>query len=189
MAVSTTLVTSLLKTTCEPLFKLLRKDELMIWNNYCQIAFEKIKTYLLNPPILVTLVLGRPLLMHLPVHETSIGCLLGQHDESGKKGAIYYLSKKFAGYESQYSTQKKTCCAFTWATQRLRHYMLYLTKLLIFPMDPIKYFIEKPALSNRLAWWHLLLTEFDITYVTQKAVKRQATANQLARNRPMVIIP
>lgn len=57
----------------------------MRWNDDCQVAFDKIKIYLLNPPVLVSLVSGRPLIKYLSVHETSMGCVLGQHDETGKK--------------------------------------------------------------------------------------------------------
>ena len=37
--------------TCEPIFKLLKKDQVVEWNDDCQIAFDKIKEYLQNPPI------------------------------------------------------------------------------------------------------------------------------------------
>ncbi|XP_058086444.1 uncharacterized protein LOC131233669 [Magnolia sinica] len=47
-------------------------------------------------------------------------------------------------------------------------------------MDPLKYLFEKPALKGRIAKWQLLLSEFDITYVTQKAIKGQALADHLA---------
>ena len=42
-----------LTATCDPLFKLLKKDKKVEWKNECQTAFDKIKQYLLNPPILV----------------------------------------------------------------------------------------------------------------------------------------
>ncbi|XP_058078623.1 uncharacterized protein LOC131226947 [Magnolia sinica] len=47
-------------------------------------------------------------------------------------------------------------------------------------MDLLKYLFEKPALMDRIAKWQLLLSEFDITYVTQKAIKGQALADHLA---------
>ncbi|XP_058070996.1 uncharacterized protein LOC131220035 [Magnolia sinica] len=47
-------------------------------------------------------------------------------------------------------------------------------------MDPLKYLFEKPALTGRIAKWQLLLSKFDITYVTQKAIKGQALADHLA---------
>src|SRR3954469_8814923 len=57
---------------------------------------SNMKHYLQEPPILMPQVPGRPLLMYLTVLEGSMGCVLGQHDESGRKEcAIYYLSKKF----------------------------------------------------------------------------------------------
>uniref|UniRef100_A0A2N9FJ75 Uncharacterized protein n=1 Tax=Fagus sylvatica TaxID=28930 RepID=A0A2N9FJ75_FAGSY len=71
--------------TCEPLFKLLRKDVKIKWTEDCQKAFDKIKEYLLNPPILVPPTPGRPLILYLTVQEASMGCMLGQQDETGKK--------------------------------------------------------------------------------------------------------
>ncbi|XP_058103453.1 uncharacterized protein LOC131247025 [Magnolia sinica] len=38
---------------CEPIFKLLRKNLPKEWNDDCQTAFDKIKKYLLNPPMLM----------------------------------------------------------------------------------------------------------------------------------------
>ena len=56
-----------LTTTCEPIFKLLKKDQVVEWNEDCQIAFDKIKEYLQNPPILMSPAEGRPLIMYLTV--------------------------------------------------------------------------------------------------------------------------
>uniref|UniRef100_A0A2N9J9Q5 Integrase catalytic domain-containing protein n=1 Tax=Fagus sylvatica TaxID=28930 RepID=A0A2N9J9Q5_FAGSY len=117
-----------LTATCEPLFKLLRKDVKIKWTEDCQKAFDKIKEYLLNPPILVPPTPGRPLILYLTVQEASMGCMLGQQDETGKKEqAIYYLSKKFTEPETRYLLVEKTCCALAWASKKLRQYMLYYT--------------------------------------------------------------
>jgi hypothetical protein len=35
-------------------------------------------------------------------------------------------------------------------------------------MDPIKYIFEKPALTGKIARWQMLLSEYDIQYVTQR---------------------
>ena len=93
---------------CDPIFKMLRKNNSGEWDEECQIAFDKVKEYLTNPPVLVPPVQGRPLILYLTVHEKSMGCVLGQHDETGRKEqAIYYLSKKFTDYESRYSPFEK----------------------------------------------------------------------------------
>ena len=66
-----------LTITCDPLFKLLKKNTKKEWIDECQAAFDIIKRYLLNSPILVPLTSGYPLILYLAVQETSMGCMLG----------------------------------------------------------------------------------------------------------------
>ena len=121
----------------------------------------------MNPPVLVPLVPGRPLIMYMTMLDESMGCVLGQHDEFGKKEqAIYYLIKKFTTCKMNYSLLKRACCTLVWATYRLRQYMLSYTTWLVSKMDPFKYIFEKPTLTGRIARWQVLLSEFDIVYVT-----------------------
>ncbi|XP_052735536.1 uncharacterized protein LOC128197521 [Vigna angularis] len=172
---------SQLTATCEPMFKLLRKNQVVVWNEDCQVAFEKVKQYLQDPPVLRPPMPGRPLILYLTVLDNSMGCVLGQHDEDGKREhAIYYLSKRFTDCEQRYSSLERTCCALAWATHRLRQYMLSHSTWLISKMDPIKYIFEKPALIGRIARWQMLLSEYDIVYVTQKSIKGSALAEYLA---------
>ena len=59
--------------------------------------------------------------LYMTVLDESMGCVLGQHDDSGKKEqAIYYLSKKFTACEMNYSMLERTCCALVWASHRLK---------------------------------------------------------------------
>ena len=41
-----------LTSICDPIFKLLRKDQPTVWNDQCQRAFDKIKEYLTSPSVL-----------------------------------------------------------------------------------------------------------------------------------------
>ena len=59
--------------------------------------------------------------------------------------------------------------------------MLTHTTLLISKMDPIKYIFEKLALTGRVARWQMVLTEYDIQYTTQKAIKRSVLADYLSQ--------
>ena len=47
-------------------------------------------------------------------------------------------------------------------------------------MDPIKYIFEKPTLIGRIARWKMILTEYDIQYTTQKAIKSSVLADYVA---------
>ncbi|XP_049394689.1 uncharacterized protein LOC125858980 [Solanum stenotomum] len=168
---------------CEPIFKLLKKDAATKWTEECQRAFDRIKEYLSNPPVSVPPEPGKPLLLYLSVMDNAFGCVLGQHDETGRREqAIYYLSKKFTPYEARYTLLERTCCALTWIAQKFRHYLSAYTTYLISRMDPLMYIFQKPMPTGKLAKWQILLSEFDIVYVTQKAIKGQALADHLAEN-------
>lgn len=60
-------------TTCEPIFRLLRKNSCGIWNEDCQEAFDKIKPYLMNPPLLVPPIPRKPLILYLKSQWNSHG--------------------------------------------------------------------------------------------------------------------
>ena len=49
-------------------------------------------------------------------------------------------------------------------------------------MDPLKYIFQKAMVTGKLAKWKMLLSEFDIVYVTQKAIKAQALADHTSEN-------
>ncbi|XP_058008191.1 uncharacterized protein LOC131182863 [Hevea brasiliensis] len=119
----------------------------------------------------------------MAVLQVSMGCVLGQHNDSGKKErAIYYLSKKFNDCEARYSFVERTYCALAWTANRLKHYMLNYKTWLISRMDPIKYVFESPYLPGRIAKWQVILSQYDIVYMTRKAVKGSIIADLLAEN-------
>ena len=66
-----------LTATCEPLFKLSRKNQSVKWDDDWQLAFGRIKRGLMNPPVLVPPVLERPLILYMTVLDESVGCMLG----------------------------------------------------------------------------------------------------------------
>ncbi|KAM1396778.1 hypothetical protein ACFX2I_014434 [Malus domestica] len=71
------------------------------------------------------------------------------------------------------------CLALAFAVQMLRHYMHAYTIHLVAKADPVKYVMSKPILIGRLAKWVLLLNQYEIIYVSPKAVKGQALADFL----------
>jgi hypothetical protein len=63
-----------------------------------------------NPPLLVPSIPENPLILYLTVNETTMGSVLGQHDDMGRKEqVIYYISKKFIDCETHYNMIKKLC--------------------------------------------------------------------------------
>lgn len=119
--------------------------------------------------------------MYLTILEGSMGCVLRQQDETGRKEhAIYYLSKKFTDCESRYSLLEKTYYALEWASQHIRQYILNHTTWLISKIAPIKFIFEKPGLIGRSSRWRMFLSEYDIECHTQKVIKGSMLTNHLA---------
>ncbi|XP_075077080.1 uncharacterized protein LOC142163834 [Nicotiana tabacum] len=56
------------------------------------------------------------------------------------------------------------------------------TMHLISRLDPLKYIFQKPMTTRKLAKWKILLSKFDILYITQKIIKGQALADHLTEN-------
>ena len=79
-----------LTSICEPIFKLLRKNEPHTWNDECQNTFKLIKEYFLHPPILVPPQHGKPLLLYLSIIRDPVGSMLAQEDDDKNERAIHY---------------------------------------------------------------------------------------------------
>ena len=69
-------------------------------------------------------------------------------------------------YETRYVMIECYCLALVWVTQRLRHYMTEYSVHLISRLDPLRYLFDRPVLVSRLMIWLVLLTKFNIHYVS-----------------------
>ncbi|XP_062103524.1 uncharacterized protein LOC133814600 [Humulus lupulus] len=158
----------------------MQKNVPFIWDEACQNAFESIKRYLLHPLVLRALILGKPLILYITTVDHSLGALLAQNNEGGKEVALYYLSRTLVGAEHKYPLIEKVCLALIFAVTKLRHYLLSHTVTLVSKADPLRYILSKLVLSGQLAKWSMILLEFEINFVPQKAIKGQALADFLA---------
>ena len=83
----------------------------MIWDDKYQQAFEAIKNYLMNPPVLQPPKLEKSLILYLAIEKNAIGAMLAQEGEKKAEHTVYYLSKKLLQYKANYSLVEKMCLA------------------------------------------------------------------------------
>ncbi|CAL8174735.1 unnamed protein product [Prunus armeniaca] len=135
------------------------------WEEQHQQAFEEIKHYLSNLPVLSPPKRGRPLKLYVSASEVSIGSLLVQDNKEGKEQAAYYLSRTLTEVERKYSAIERLRLALYITAVKLMHYMLPFTIYIIAKTDLIKYMLTRRMLRGRIGKWTLALSEFAFIYV------------------------
>ncbi|CAM8906321.1 unnamed protein product [Rhodiola kirilowii] len=165
---------------CQPFSHLMKKDAPFVWDDKCRKAFDSIKKYLSTAPVLGAPIPGKPLILYVAAQEKSLGAMCAQEIDERKERPLYYLSRTLVGAELNYSPIEKICLALVFAVQKLRHYMQAHTVHVVSKADPIKYILSRPVLSGRLAKWVMLLKQYDLVFVPQRATKGQAIADFFA---------
>lgn len=105
--------------------------------------------------------------------------MLGQKVDSVEH-AIYFISKNLQGTKFNYTVTEKELLAVIYALNKFRHYITRYEIYVHTDHSAIKYLINKPAISGRLAHWLLLMQEFDITII-DKLGKTNVVADFLSR--------
>ena len=85
-------------------------------------------------------------------------------------------------YEEKYSQVEQICLAMVWVMKKLRHYFQSYRIQAVSKIDPMKHLYKGPSLVGKLTKWIVLLTKFDMQYLTKNTIKGRAVAEFLALN-------
>ena len=102
---------------CLPFFKTLKQA--FAWTDECEIAFQELKRYLSNPPLLSPSKKGESLYLYLAMSETAVSAALIR-EEGRKQLPVYYVSQAFQGAEFRYPRIEKIVFALIVASRKLR---------------------------------------------------------------------
>ena len=140
------------------------------WMSDCEQAFEKIKRYLTQPPILSGLQPGEQLYMYLTVSNCTVSAILFHHVKDKEQRPIYYVSKAMVDAKTRYSKMEQTTLALKSVAQKLRPYF-QAHQVIILMKQPLRSIFHKPNLSRRMLRWAIELSEYEIEYQPRLAVK------------------
>lgn len=151
-----------------PLNRLLKKGVTFEWTQDCEVAFEKLKHALINPPILDFPNFSNENTFTLKTDASSyaIGAVLCNKNDR----PVAYASRALNKAEQNYCTIEKELLAVVWAVQKFRPY-LYGRKFHIFTDHrPLVYLFSLTNPSSRLTKFRLKLEEyqFEIHYLKGK---------------------
>ena len=159
-----------------PLLRL-KQGQAFEWNEAHQEAFDKIKRYLSQPPILSPPSWGKPMRLYISASEVSIGSMLAQEDSNGIERAIYYLSRVLNDAETRYSNLEKLCLCLYFSCMKLKYYIKPVDVYVSSHFDVIKHMLSKPIMHSRVGKWALALTEYSLTFMPLRAVKGQVISD------------
>ena len=104
---------------CLPFFKTLK--QVFAWTDECEIAFQELKCYQSNPPLLSPSKKGENLYLYLAISAIAVSAALVR-EKDRKKLLVYYVSQAFQGAEAKYPRIEKIMFMLIVASCKLRPY-------------------------------------------------------------------
>ena len=131
---------------CLPFFKTLKQA--FAWIVECEVAFQELKRYLSNPPLLSPSKEGENLNLYLAVSATAMSAALIR-EEDRKQLSVYYVSQAFQGAKVKFPRIKKIAFALIVASRKLQPYF-QANPILVMTYQPIKNSTNKPEAAGRM---------------------------------------
>lgn len=165
-----------------PLTDLTKKDMgVHKWDEKCDDAFEKLKKYITEAPILVCPDWSKPFRGHVDASQTAVGGTLTQLDENGKDRVIAFFSKKLSDAETDYSANDRELLGLVRFLERFRCYLEGCTFEIFTDNQVLKHLFTKQKLSRREARWIETLGNFGVFPITLKPGKIHVLGDVLSR--------
>ena len=102
---------------CRPFYQLLKKWKGFQWDDECEKAFQDLKEYLVQAPMLSAPEPGEELFMYLSVSEHAVSAVLLR--DQGVQQVVYYINKTLVDAETRYLPLEKLVLALIHATRKL----------------------------------------------------------------------
>jgi hypothetical protein len=163
------------------LTNLIQKNVKFEWTTTCQANFDELKRRLTTYPVLRSPDWNRPFHIYCDASSMAVESALCQPaEDGGKDHPIAFASKQLSAVERNYTTTEQECLAMVFSVKKYRLYLLMNPVVFFVDHMALRYLVNKPELSGRLARWVLLLSEFDYT-VQYKPGKMHLQADHLSR--------
>ncbi|KAF1321799.1 reverse transcriptase, partial [Globisporangium splendens] len=150
-----------------PLSSLLKKDVDWKWSDECQDAFVRVKSSLMEAPVLAIADHERPFYVVCDASDFAIGCALMQRDDADRERVICYQSRQLKPAERNYPVHDKELLAMKYALAKFRVYLLGSKRFTVYTDHAsLRTAVESPHLSQRMARWLSFFAEyeFDVEY-------------------------
>ena len=129
--------------------RLLKQNVPFHWDDIAQESFEKLKTLLVNAPLLRPPNYHRDFTLYLATAFSTIAMVLVQDDDDGNEHVVYYLSRNLLDTETHYAHVEKLALAAVHVVQRFCHYILLRTITVVSDCNPMTYILSRQLLGGK----------------------------------------
>ena len=164
----------------KPLNNLLKKDELYVWTEKQQRAFDYLKQRLMNAPILTYPNFEKSFILYTDASGSGIGAVLMQKGADGKEYVISYASRSLNKAEQNYPITDQECLAVVWAIKHYQHYLELRPFTVITDHSALKWLQTFKIPKGRRARWVMELQQFRFD-IKHRPGKANANADALSR--------
>ena len=153
----------LFSTIALHLYKLLRANVPFIWDNDCEVAFQKLKNILHSETTLAHPDYSKSFVLFTDSSNHSCGGCLAQPNEDGVLQPLGYFSKTLTKSQMNYSTTKKEAFALVSSLKHFQYILLGYPTIVCTDHRPlISLFSKKLPTDTALARWCLSIQSFNL---------------------------
>ena len=163
-----------------PLYKLLKKESILVWDQNCKDAFKKLIEILTNEPILRQPDFDKQFIIHTDSSGIAVGAILSQKDDNNREYAIAYASKKFQDYEQNMGITEKEMAAVVFGVKEFRHFIFGTKFKVVTDHNALRYLMNLKDPRGKLARWHFFLSQFDFD-IEYREGKKHNNADYISR--------
>lgn len=149
------------------------------WTTEAERAFNKIKTILTTPPILIQPNYKIPFHIHCDASEIGLGGVLMQTVEENDKVIAYY-STKLTPTKSRYSPTERECLAVIKAIEKFRPYVEGAKFAVKTDAASLRWLKNMKDPNSKLARWSLRLQAYDFELIHRRG-KENVVPDALSR--------
>ena len=144
-----------------PLISLTRKNAVFTWSPACEQAFQTLKTWLTNSPVLIHPDLNKPYRVYTDASDYAVGAILAQLGDDGEKHVVHYLSQQLSRTQRKWATIEKEAWAVVTALKKFRQYLLGAEFTIFTDHKPLKSLFTAEMKNARIQRWGILISEFN----------------------------
>lgn len=147
--------------------KLTKKNEIFVWTDECQAAFDTIRQKLMSPPVLIYPNFAKQFIVTTDASIVGCGAVLAQLNVINEERPICFASRNFTQGERNKPIIELELCALHWAIIYYKPYLHGTRFLVKTDHRPLVFLYNLKDPTSRLARIRLDLAEFnfDIVYI------------------------